>query len=201
MMGEDYDDDENDDGHVEEQPQQPLKTTGTMESTGSDRERAISAVEESNEEMIAEQYRCMALIEAKTFLHQQLGYDPHNNLQQQQERKVSSLSEDKMMKIRPCPLPTPKMVPRMIPSTTTASFPYSVPPKEIPLYSQKRISLQQQSELQVGQVGTTAVTTESTGQIHVRCLGCKTVVRVSRHATLVQCGNCHVVGPASSTRK
>ena len=144
----------------------------------------------SSDEMLAEQYRFMALIEAKKIVQERLGYDPE---ERHRQRKQAPPRQDH---IRPCPLPTLKP-PRIAP---LQDFPHSVPPREIPLYSARFIhqKMPPQAELQKGEPGTTIA---EPGQMIVRCLGCKTSLQVSRQAALVQCAACSVVGPASSTRK
>ena len=143
----------------------------------------------ANDEMLAEQYRFFALIEAKKRVQENLGYDP------EERRQHMKQSPPPAERPRPCPLPTLK-TPYWKP---TQEFPYSVPPKEIPLYSERfiRQRIPRQPELQTGEVGNTA----GPGQMLVRCLGCKNNLRVSTQASLVVCEQCSIVCPASSTRK
>lgn len=141
------------------------------------------------DEMLAEQHRFLALIEAKKLVQENLGYDPDERRQQMKPPPPPA------ERTRPCPLPTLK-TPNWKPNK---DFPYSVPPKEIPIYSERfiRQRVPRQPELQTGEVGHTA----GPGQMLVRCLGCKSNLRVSTQATLVQCEQCSIVCPASSTRK
>lgn len=153
------------------------------DATGEDSQR------KANDEMLAEQHRFLALIEAKKRVQENLGYDPQERRQQMKPPPPPT------ERTRPCPLPTVK-TPHWKP---TKDFPYSVPPKEIPIYSERfiRQRVPRQPELQTGQVGNTA----GSGQMLVRCLGCKNNLRVSTQATLVLCEQCSIVCPASSTRK
>ena len=155
------------------------------EDTGDEADNQAKA----NDEMLAEQHRFLALIEAKKRVQERLGYDPD------ERRKEAKADPPASSRTRPCPLPTLK-VPRWTP---TKEFPYSVPPKEVPIYSERfiRQRVPRQPELQKGEVGSTA----GPGQMLVRCLGCKVNLRVNMEATLVLCENCSVVCPASSTRK
>jgi len=144
---------------------------------------------EANDEMLAEQHRCLALIEAKKLVQERLGYDP------EERRREAKPPPPPSPLRRPCPLPTLSL-PRWVPPT---EVPCTVPPKEVPIYSERfiRPRVPRQPELQKGEVGSTP----GLGQMLVRCLGCKVNLRVNMEATLVFCGNCYVVCPASSTRK
>eukprot|EP00977_Amphora_coffeiformis_P016834 scaffold5325_cov183-Amphora_coffeaeformis.AAC.12 len=143
----------------------------------------------ANDEMLAEQHRFLALIEAKKRVQERLGYDP------EQRRQEAKAPPPPSPQTRPCPLPTLNL-PRWAPAK---EFPYTVPPKQVPIYSERfiRPRVPRQPELQKGEVGSTP----GPGQMLVRCLGCKVNLRVNMQATLVLCENCYVVCPASSTRK
>jgi hypothetical protein len=158
-----------------------------QESDGQD----VGGEEGGNDELLAEQHRYLALIEAKKRVVERLGYDPEERRQQRKQAPPSSGHS------RPCPLPTLNP-PRWAP---TKSFPYSVPNVDVPLDSTPfiRQRVPRQPELQKGQVfdGKTV----GAGQMMVRCLGCKKNLRVSMQATLVICENCSIVCPATSTRK
>jgi hypothetical protein len=151
----------------------------------------VAGGEPANDELLAEQHRYLALIEAKKRVQARLGYDPEERRQQRQQAPPSSGHS------RPCPLPTLNP-PRWAP---TRSFPYSVPSVKVPLDSAPfiRQRVPRQPELQKGQVfdGKTV----GAGQMMVRCLGCKKNLRVSMQATLVICEFCSIVCPATSTRK
>lgn len=154
-----------------------------------DDETGEESQRKANDEMLAEQHRFLALIEAKKRVQESLGYDPEERRQQMKPPPPP------VERTRPCPLPTLK-APHWKP---TKEFPYSVPPKEIPIYSDRftRQRVPRQPELQTGEVGHTA----GPGRMLVRCLGCKSNLRVSTQATLVRCEQCSTVCPASSTRK
>lgn len=146
----------------------------------------------ANDELVAEQHRYMALIEARKRVQERLGRNPD-------EPASIKPPAPTVTRSRPCPLPTLK-APRWTPTTTHQSFPYSIPPKEIPIYSERaflRPTIPRHPELQKGEAGKTA----GPGQMMVRCLGCPVNLRVSIHATLVVCERCSVVCPATSTRK
>jgi hypothetical protein len=151
----------------------------------------VAGGEPANDDLLAEQHRYLALIEAKKRVQARLGYDPEERRQQSKQAPPSSGHS------RPCPLPTLNP-PRWAPSR---SFPYSVPSVEVPLDSAPfiRQRVPRQPELQKGQVfdGKTV----GAGQMMVRCLGCKKNLRVSMQATLVICEYCSIVCPATSTRK
>lgn len=156
-------------------------------------EDGADAQAKANDEMLAEQHRFLALIEAKKRVRERLGYDP------EERRREAKAAPSVTTNPRPCPLPTLK-APRWTPNK---EFPYSVPPREVPVIPSggERFIRQQrvprQPELQKGEMGSTA----GPGQMLVRCLGCKVNLRVNMQATLVLCENCSVVCPASSTRK
>ena len=156
---------------------------GTDTNAGDDGQTPV------NDDLVAEQHRYLALIEAKKRVQERLGYDPD---ERRQNAKPSPVVTETA---RPCPLPTLKP-PRWTP---TKDFPYSVPPKEIPIFSERfiRPRMARQPELQKGVVASTA----GPGQMLVRCIGCNSNLCVNMQATLVICEKCSVVCPASSTRK
>jgi hypothetical protein len=152
---------------------------------------------------VLEQYKIMALHEARVRVKANIGFDIQ---EKESENKATGPTDKRSMyggiKKPNVRLPEPKRLP---PKTCK-----ELQPEEPPLLPPRpSTKLVQQKSKRVPELmpGATArgggLQSISPGEHMVRCLGCRSNLRVDQKATLVRCcaENCNVISPASSTRR
>ena len=147
---------------------------------------------------VLEQYRIMALCEARMRVKDSIGFDKD---EYERTHKISKEPTDKRAlyggttnsKFR---LPEPM---RPLPESTKLQIeePPVLPPKPDPKLVQQKCK--RVSELLPGSVS--RGDDIPPGDHMVRCLGCRCSLQVNQLATLVRCPECNVISPASSTRR
>jgi hypothetical protein len=148
----------------------------------------------SDNDEVLEQYRIMAHVEASMRVQENTGFDMV---------EYEKLHPDSGQKGEYCKKPKPRLPePRKVTSSSRSQMKPEEPP--LPPPRANRRFLEQRTprvpELCTGKVirGTAIL---PAGEHLVRCLGCRTQLRVNMLANLVSCPGCHTVSPASSTRR
>jgi hypothetical protein len=153
----------------------------------------------ADDDEVLEQYRIMAHVEASLRVQENTGFDM---AEYEKRRKLHPDSTTKGAYFK-------KPKPRLPESrkVNSSSRPQQMKPEEPPLpppRANRRFLEQRTSrvpELCAGDIVRGSATNLPAGEHVVRCLGCRTQLRVNMLATLVSCPECHTVSPASSTRR
>lgn len=151
----------------------------------------------SEEDEVLEQYRMMAHVEANIRVKDNTGFDP---TEYEKKREMQPEIETEYYSGRnkpPMKLPEPRVI------GGRSGLPRVAEPSLPPTRANLRFVTHkgpQVPELSIGVLlrGQTQV---PDGEHIVRCLGCKTKLKVSILATLVRCPDCSTVSPSSSTRR
>jgi hypothetical protein len=151
----------------------------------------------ADDDQVLEQYRIMAHVEASMRVQENTGFD------MAEYEKRRKLHPDSGQKGEYSKKPKPRLPePRKVTSSSRSQMKPEEPP--LPPPRANRRFLEQRTprvpELCTGNLvrGTANL---PAGEHVVRCLGCRTQLRVNLLANLVSCPDCHTVSPASSTRR
>jgi hypothetical protein len=152
-----------------------------------------------NDEVL-EQYRIMAHVEASMRVQDNIGFDM---AEYEKRRKLYPDSGEKngsttTRKSKP-QLPEPCKVNSSSRAQMIPEEPPLLPPRANRKFVEQRTP--RVSELCVGNIFRGTANNLPAGEHVVRCLGCRTSLRVNMLANLVNCPDCNTVSPASSTRR
>lgn len=168
---------------------------------GQVQDAAAAATEEtrSDDDEVLEQYRIMAHVEANIRVKDNTGFDmaEYEKRRKMQPEPTSGGYYTGNKKPKP-KLPDPRPVSGAGGGLLQPEEPPLPPPRANRRFIEQRTP--RVPELQQGVV-VRGQTQPPDGEHVVRCLGCKTHLRVNMLATLVSCPDCLTVSPASSTRR
>ena len=152
-----------------------------------------------DEDEVLEQYRIMAHMEASMRVQENTGFD----MTEYEKRRKLLPDSGKKGSGDYSKKPKPRLLPEPRKATSRAQMKPEEPP--LPPPRANRRFLEQRTprvpELCAGIVVRASTTNLPAGEHVVRCLGCRTQLRVNMLANLVSCPECHTVSPASSTRR
>ena len=196
--------------HVGEDPKVDRQTswyTDALLQGGSDNLNAIlgqvqdETREEANmdDDEVLEQYRIMAHVEANIRVKENTGFDLAEYEKRRKLQPETGKKGDYGSKRPKARLPEP----RKVTNSTRASMKAEEPPMPNPRPNRRFIDQRtpRVPELCPGIVVRGTASNLPDGEHVVRCLGCRSQLRVNMLATLVNCPDCSTVSPASSTRR
>jgi hypothetical protein len=151
-----------------------------------------------DDDEVLEQYRIMAHMEASMRVQENTGFDMNEYEKRRKLHPNSGKTGDYTKKPKPR-LPEPCKVASSSRAQMKPEEPPLPPPRANHRFLEQRTP--RVPELCVGNVVRVSGTNLPAGEHVVRCLGCRTQLRVNMLANLVSCPECHTVSPASSTRR
>lgn len=147
------------------------------------------------DEEVMEQYRIMTHHEARQRVKENLGSDVADYLESKRGKPSAKKQE------APPKLNLPRMKLPKINTDKRLLKPVdpTIPLPDLPKLPQERSK--RHDELVMGEIVRSADVKQESDNIVVRCLGCRSQLRVQESSTLVRCPDCSTVSPASSTRR
>lgn len=166
-------------------------------------EKLEEHVSRFGDDEVLEQYKIMAQHEARVRVKANIGFD----IQEYESRNKATGPTDKWVMYGGIKKPNVRLPePKRLPPTTCKDLQPEEPPLLPPRPNTKFVH-QKSKRVPELMPGATArgsgLQSVSPGEHMVRCLGCRSNLRVDQKATLVRCSaeNCNVISPASSTRR
>lgn len=155
----------------------PLQTGGTS---------LVSPEDGLTDDEVVEQYRILALHEARQIVKDKLGVDVDELRERIEVRK--KISDEEIVQVQG---------PDILLEDENSDEPYVVsiqatPPPTLEWNPSQRLR-PREPQLQVGRK-------DGVHGVKVKCLGCRQELRVTRSATLVSCPDCSTVGPATAVQ-
>ena len=158
----------------------------------------VAAPPVADDDEVLEQYRIMAHVEANIRVKENTGFDLAEYEKRRKLHEPVNSGRNNNQKPKP-KLPEPKRI-----SSSRSNIHLEEPKLPPPRINRKYIEQRLESivpEICPGVVVHGSSTQSPPGEHIVRCLGCRSHLRVKMLANLVKCPECNTLSPASSTRR
>ena len=153
----------------------------------------------ADDDEVLEQYRIMAHVEANIRVKENTGFDLAEYEKRRKLHEPVNSGRSTNQKKPKAKLPEPKRITSSR-SNVHLEEPRLPPPRINRKYIEQRVE-SRVPEICPGVIVHGSSTQSPMGEHIVRCLGCRSHLRVKMLATLVKCPECNTLSPASSTRR